>query len=363
MEQQDFCLADRTGNPAGAGVPTPAAAYELRPLTLGEILDRTFSIYRSNFKLFAGLSALAAAIELVMNLIQLAIQHTVRHQTLQLMTSIISFGFLIVSALLLLFAVNVTQAATVFALSETYLGKQVTIVSSIRATISLWYRYIGVAIWQVASFAWLPIILVVPGFLLIVTKISGLVILGGVLLFVGILGGYVGGFILYLRNSLGVQAAVIENLTVRQAMRRSKVLSAGAKGRIFVVELISLVLYLVVAMLQAPLLFLIAMAAKQGGEAIGAHAGILLVSFAGRTLVGPVIMIGLSLVYFDQRVRKEAFDLVMLMGEEPRAADSSEDFWNAIAASSSSAAPAVPAAEATEHREEDAGNTNDPPVA
>jgi hypothetical protein len=32
--------------------------------------------------------------------------------------------------------------------------------------------------------------------------------------------------------------------------------------------------------------------------------------------VQPILMIGLSLIYFDQRVRKEAFDLLMLLGPE-----------------------------------------------
>ena len=31
------------------------ADLDLRPLSLGEILDRTFSIYRKNFLLFAGI--------------------------------------------------------------------------------------------------------------------------------------------------------------------------------------------------------------------------------------------------------------------------------------------------------------------
>lgn len=342
MEQQDGYLA---GNASGVGTPVPPAAYELRPLTLGEILDRTFSIYRSNFKLFVGLAALPAAVELIMNLIQLAMVHPLRHQTPQLTTSLVTLGFACVSGLLLFLAANMIQAATVFALSETYLGNQITIVSSLRATISRWYSYLGVALWQIGSFIWIPILLVIPGVVLIVAmKGSGLAILGGVLVFIGVLGGYIGGLIMYLRNSLGVQAVVIEGLTVRKAMRRSKVLTAGAKGRIFVVLLISGVLYIVIAMLQAPLLFLIGMAAKHGNEAIGAHAGLLLVNFAGRSLVGPVAMIGVSLVYFDQRVRMEALDLVMLMGGDAPARDASEDFWNSIASSSSSATQAAPAA-------------------
>jgi hypothetical protein len=34
------------------------------------------------------------------------------------------------------------------------------------------------------------------------------------------------------------------------------------------------------------------------------------------TLVSPVALIGLSLVYFDQRVRHEGLDLLMLLGPE-----------------------------------------------
>jgi len=34
------------------------AAIDLRPLSLGEILDRTFSLYRNNFLLFFGITAI-----------------------------------------------------------------------------------------------------------------------------------------------------------------------------------------------------------------------------------------------------------------------------------------------------------------
>ena len=40
----------------------------LRPLTTGQLLDRTFQTYRQNFLLFAGISALPHAFLLVMQL-------------------------------------------------------------------------------------------------------------------------------------------------------------------------------------------------------------------------------------------------------------------------------------------------------
>ena len=39
--------------------------FELRPLSLGEVLDRTFAIYRSRFWLFAGIAMTAAAVNAV----------------------------------------------------------------------------------------------------------------------------------------------------------------------------------------------------------------------------------------------------------------------------------------------------------
>ena len=47
----------------------PATAmHNLRPLSLGEILDRTFAIYRSRFWLFSGIAAIYAVTALVLQL-------------------------------------------------------------------------------------------------------------------------------------------------------------------------------------------------------------------------------------------------------------------------------------------------------
>ena len=44
------------------GQPRRPAMYELRPLSTGEVLDRTFSLFRSRFLLFAGIASLAAVV-------------------------------------------------------------------------------------------------------------------------------------------------------------------------------------------------------------------------------------------------------------------------------------------------------------
>ena len=296
------------------------AAYAMRPLSTGEVLDRTFAIYRSRFWLFAGIASLSGAVQLVANAFNLLGQHMVlRRYGFHAAATGSSIGTLL-GIMLFFLAVSVTQAATVYALSEVYLGRKATVMGSLRPTLRLWYRYLGIAVWQGWSAIWLTLVLAVPATIFFIPglRFRSLAWLGGVLIFVAIVGGGVYGVIAYLRNSLGIQAAVVERSGVRASMRRSKTLTAGTKGRIAVVLLVAAVLYYVAAAMQMPMLFFIARSPLQ--PHVMAQAAILTISFVTHTLVSPVGLIGMSLVYFDQRVRMEAFDLVMLLGGELPAA-------------------------------------------
>ena len=46
-------------------------AFDLRPLNLGEVLDRTFTLYRRHFPLFVGISAIPQTLVLALNVISL----------------------------------------------------------------------------------------------------------------------------------------------------------------------------------------------------------------------------------------------------------------------------------------------------
>ena len=299
-------------------VPVRAAAFELRPLSLGEVLDRTFAVYRGRFWLFAGLASIAASVQLVANAGLMFAAHFVRlHQS-----AAAALGFRTIAsyavALVFFLVSAVTQAATVYALGEVYLGRAASVGLALRATAGRWYRYIGIALWQAWSAVWVMALLLSPALVVLVllpgrAGIAGAV-LSGLLVFVAIFGGGAWGVYAFLRNSLGVQASVMEQLTVRAAMRRSKFLSLGAKGRIFVVLLVAYALLMVAGFVELPMAFM--MVRSPQVEHVAAEASILLISFFSNTLVAPVALIGLSLVYIDQRVRKEAYDLVLLLGEE-----------------------------------------------
>jgi hypothetical protein len=323
------------GSGAAYGSPQRPAAYALRPLSLGELLDRTFSVYRSRFWLFAGIGAVSALLQTSISALQLAPMHLAGMagafdgSRMRTATPVAPFqpnylagigvgmGLALVGvSLLYLLVFVVTQAATVYALSEVYLGKTTTIGESLKATIGKWYRYLGIGMWQAGSMMWIPAIALIAGAILMATKITGLAVLGGILIFLGIAGGLPAGIILWLRNSLAVQATVIEGLTVRTSMARSKVLTIGAKGRVFVLLLLAGALSYAASLLQMPLMVFVMFTVARGGKAVVSEIAMLVVGFVSQTAVQPVLMIGLSLLYFDKRVRTEAFDLVMLLGPE-----------------------------------------------
>lgn len=127
------------------------------------------------------------------------------------------------------------------------------------------------------------------------------------------LGGLVYGLVAYIRNSLAIPAAVMEDLKVRRAMRRSKQLVAGRKGRIFLLLLLMFALYCVAGALQFP--FALLLLHSRSAEHIVGQFISLMVAFLCSSLIGPVASIALYLFYIDERVRREAFDIEFLMNK------------------------------------------------
>ena len=325
----DYTGAEYLPSGRQGGPPPPPTFFELRPLTLSEVLDRTFALYRSRFWLFSGIAVFSGALQALVGIGSLLTQGRMMRQIgaaagkapgtvpafIPGVPELIGIAVTFVGALLFFLAYSVTTAASVWAVSEVYLGRPADVRNSFRATIRRWYRYIGIAVWQAFSWAWIPAVSLVLASIL--SAVGGAV-LGGVLIVVGILGGGIGGYILYLRNMLAVPACVTERLTVRQSMRRSKGLAAGGKARIFVMQLVLLALYFVVGMLQMPFSMLAMFSVlKQHGIASYILQSItVIIGFLGHTVVTPILAIGITLLYFDARVRKEAFDIAVLMGEE-----------------------------------------------
>jgi uncharacterized membrane protein len=141
-----------------------------------------------------------------------------------------------------------------------------------------------------------------------------------------ILLAFVYGLLMTLRYALAMPACVIEDLTAHDAIRRSIDLSKGARGRIFVLFLLIGVIKLgLVGITQASF---VVMVFKNHGQVTPLVSSISqVVAFFTNTFIGPIGGTGVALFYYDQRVRKEGYDIEWMMqaaGLTPPPAGASE---------------------------------------
>jgi uncharacterized membrane protein len=140
-------------------------------------------------------------------------------------------------------------------------------------------------------------------------------ILYSILAFFGFLLFIIPGFIVLVGMSLTAPALVVENLpTSIAALRRSWALTRGARWKMVGI-FIPLLLLLVIPMIGVTLIA--GVLAALGGLAVGnegVFAGILGAALAGliQMLVYPLFNCALTVAYYDQRIRKEGFDLELL---------------------------------------------------
>jgi hypothetical protein len=123
-----------------------------------------------------------------------------------------------------------------------------------------------------------------------------------------------------LRISLAFPASVVEQTGAWAAARRSFALSQGTKGRIFLLFLLVAALGWLLSMgITIPLTILLALipgiSNPQNSRALGVAMLLIIyaASFAVQSLVKPVYGIALVLFYYDQRIRKEGFDIEWMM--------------------------------------------------
>ncbi|HTV04297.1 MAG TPA: hypothetical protein VME86_02935 [Acidobacteriaceae bacterium] len=306
------------GDASQLNVPAtgPRPHYDLRPLSTGEVLDRTFQVYRSHFALFAGLALLPAAVNVVTGALRLLYathQDTHVHvgaalYRVQIITGTLAF----VAALISLVLYGITQAATTWAVSAVYLGEPASIRTSYSFAFRHWFRYTLIVLRQAWTAMWLPMSLIIAGTVFTpFGRRNPTLSWIAIALFVCAALALIYGVWAYLRVSLAVPAAVVESLRTGAAMKRSTQLLASRKVRVFLLFLLLMALYLVVGVIQSPLVILAVR--MRGVHAFITQATNLGVGFIAATLIGPVGAIGLCLFYFDERVRREGFDIEWMM--------------------------------------------------
>jgi len=263
----------------------------LRPLTTGQLLDKAFQTYRQNFVLFVGISAVPQACLLVMQLCLLAVGvgGAGRGQVkVALATLIVSLFTIFVS----LVVGSIAAAATTFGVSDIYLDKP----TSISACFARVKGKIGKVIYASTAFG----LRVGFGFMLLIVP-----------------GVYWAG-----KYGLAVPAVVLEDIEGKQACSRSAELTKDSVGRIIAIYFLTWILVVAISAGLGAALGVTAPGLARATGTTGSTVFKYLVSYLVNTIVTPVMAIALTLAYYDQRVRKEAFDIESMMSllGEPTAA-------------------------------------------
>jgi hypothetical protein len=247
----------------------------LRPLSVGEIIDASFQVYRRHFGALATIVLVCNSVPLLLQIFVEASGGGRQHPGMML-------GYYILYVVLS----SIATAATVFVVSESYLGRSITAREALnRAT-----PFVGRVIMASLLFGFLAVIglvlLVVPGVIIV----CGLV--------------------------LTTPALVIEALpSATAALGRSWNLTRGFRlkvlGLLFLLAVIMVLPWLAITMLMGVIGAMAAMG--------GAGRAPLLFVLLGITIGGlvqfflyPLSHAALTITYYDLRVRKEGFDLEVL---------------------------------------------------
>jgi hypothetical protein len=173
----------------------------------------------------------------------------------------------------------VSTAAVVVVISDSYLGREISIVSAVQRVIGRFWSVFGAALLQSLFTAIGLIFFIIPGFLCVAWFFAGTVVV------------------------------VVEGKTAWASLMRSRQLAAGSVGRILGVLFLT---GIILATIEIIILFLLGIAG------VFVHASTALTTLGGNIsslLTYPFFTVVITLLYYDLRIRKEGFDLEMMATE------------------------------------------------
>ncbi len=271
-----------------------AEAPRLKPQTVTEILDSSFRLYRENFATFLGILAIVYIPGIILQMLltgtigeeMIALRqqaHTadghVEPAVMQKLT-MVGMGQSLVILLITGLTFPLATGTLTRAVSSRYLNERISIGACFSYVLSIFLKYMGT------------------------------ILLSGLVMGIGWMFCIVPGILFAIWFSFTSSVVVLEGLGGTTAMGRSKQLSKDNAGRIIGLWLITFILTLAVnygvgfgfafilpKVLHSPVHLLVATQGLQ--QVIG-------------MILSPLFSVAWILLYYDIRIRKEAFDLEVL---------------------------------------------------
>jgi len=284
---------------------------QFEPMSVGRIIDRTFTIYRNNFLRFVTIVAIIQVPVTLLSLVsssfllagvpahqQVAPEFSddtttsfetenetrprvMREDFASPSLAIVGCLGTVLSGLLAMVGAMLCQAALTKSVSETYLGRELSVGQAYKAILPRFLSLLG-ASFLVGLVVWL-------GFLLLIVP----------------------GVIFALWLFLTTPSIVVENHRAIQGMSRSKALISGNLGKALAVAFVAGLIGFAINMPTSYLGVLIA--TLLGPDNIVLSTAVSrCIGVVGQILATPIGAAASILLYYDLRIRKEGFDLQML---------------------------------------------------
>lgn len=285
-------------------------ALELQPMRAGELLDRTFSTLRNHFPLFLGIAALPIVVGVL-----LPLPFTPASVPAGPRSVLAALPFFIALAIGYAF---VLLPATVGTIASAVAGLTRGEAPTIRNAWTKTGRHIPSLIGSVFLMFLVvsgSCVALLPAFLL-TGILVGMMGPFGILLSV-VFGAAGLAFVVWVALGLALAqpAVVLENAGPLTSLKRSWELARNGRWRILLVYLLYVIISFVVKLVvNVPFAIMVTAAVRHGGNPIWAMVTSNWVGILTSLLILPVFAIGLTLEYFNQRIRKEGFDLQVMMG-------------------------------------------------
>ena len=280
-------------------------------MQLGEILDGSFNIYRRHFGLFMRLSliivwlptALAVYLSVRFAGTPLAFLNVLEQHPLG------SFGLGLVFLIIWVSSSLLLKAGTIRVISDSYLGQEPELGSALRFGVAKIVPLLLVALSKGLLIALIGVFGALGmGLVTVVGRLMGPAI-GGLVVVVGVVG--LCWLVIWVACGYGTTTpiVVLEELSSSfDAFGRSWELTRGARGKVFGTMAVAWVIgyFLPQMVISGISSFLSA----EGNPALQTFF-VVLASLIGIVLA-PILPCALTLLYYDLRVRREAFDLQIL---------------------------------------------------
>ena len=281
-------------------------APALRPRSAIEIVDTAFTIWRRNFGQMT-IIGIAATVPIVLALVLgLGSLFTagVTGKPLNESAMLAMVPMILVFAVVLVLWMAVVDGAMTLAAGDAYFGREVSAANALRGALSKGGTLVLSNILRMLTIGGAA---VVGG---IVIALLGRANRGIAVLLIIVLSVFM--LLLFARLFATTNAVVFENSGASESLNRSFALSKDSAWRIFGVILLSYVV-LVVAQIAIGLTVQVVISMILRSPVIASMVGNVI-----GALLYPFLSIALMVLYFDQRIRKEGYDLDVLSDGLPK---------------------------------------------